>query len=137
MPCYIHAHNKKDMDLCRQVVTELYPDYLPKFNEVMGRTWQHKFNCFIMDRKHLDSYCTWLFSILFEIEKRTDLDAYDVYQGRVLGYLAERLLDVWLEHDQVEFQEVKLAMLEKQNWLLKGTRFLKRKFFKSARPFQE
>ena len=65
------------------------------------------------------------------------MDAYDVYQGRVLGYLAERLLDVWLEHDQVEFQEVKLAMLEKQNWLLKGTRFLKRKFFKSARPFQE
>ena len=134
---YIHAHNKKDMDLCRQVVTELYPDYLPKFNEVMGRTWQHKFNCFIMDRKHLDSYCTWLFSILFEIEKRTDLDAYDVYQGRVLGYLAERLLDVWLEHDQVEFQEVKLAMLEKQNWLKKGTNFLKRKFFKSARPFHE
>lgn len=133
---YIHAHNKKDLDLCRQVITELYPDYLPKFNEVMGRTWQHKFNTFIMDRKHLDSYCTWLFNILFEIEKRTDLDVYDVYQGRVLGYLAERLLDVWLEHDQIEFQEVKLAMLEKQNWLIKGTNFLKRKFIKSARPFQ-
>ncbi len=133
---YIHAHNKKDLDLCREVISEIYPDYLAKFDEVMGRTWSHRFNTFIMDRAHVDSYCTWLFNILFEIEKRTDIDAYnDVYQGRVLGYLAERLMDVWLEHDEVPFQEVKLAMLEKQNWLKKGFRFLKRKFFKSARPF--
>ena len=119
-----------------QIVIEIYPDYLETLNKVMGRTWQHKFNTFIMDRKNLDSYCTWLFNILFEMEKRTDLDAYDVYQGRVLGYIAERLLDVWLEHDKVDFCEVKLAMLEKQNWLKKGMNFLKRKFIKSARPFQ-
>ena len=56
-------------------------------------------------------------------------DGLGVSSGATSGCVAE--------HDQVEFQEVKLAMLEKQNWLLKGTRFLKRKFFKSARPFQE
>ncbi len=132
---YIHAHNKKDLDLCRLVISEIYPEYLAKFDEVMGRTWSHKFNTFIMDRVHLNAFCTWLFDILFEIEKRTDFDGYDEYQQRVLGYLAERLMDVWLEHDQVEFQEVKLLLLERPNWFKKGYHFLKRKFIKSARPF--
>ena len=132
---YNHAHNPKDLALARQVVAELYPDYLEKFDAVMRRTWSHKFNTFIMDREHLDSFCMWIFNILFEIEKRNDMDQYGVYQGRVLGYLAERLMDVWLEHDQVEFQEVRLQMLEKTNWPQKGWNFLKRKFIKSARPF--
>ncbi len=135
---YIHAHNKRDLEVCREVIADIYPDYLAKFDEVMHRTYSHKFNTFIMDRAHVDSFCTWLFAILFEIEKRIDIDAYnDVYQGRVLGYLAERLMDVWLEQDNVEYQEVKLAMLEKQNWFKKGFNFLKRKFIKSSRPFGE
>lgn len=131
---YIHAHDPIGLKVCREVVADLYPDYLPKYDEVMKRTWSHKFNTFIMDHAHLDSFCTWLFAILFEVDSRIDLDQYDVYQGRVCGYLAERLLDVWLEYDHVPYQEVKLALLEKQNWPLKITNFLKRKFFKSARP---
>lgn len=132
---YIHAHNKKDLDIARSVIKDLYPEYLPKFNEVMKRTWLHINNAFIMDKNHLNDFCTWLFDILFEMEKRNDFDKYDVYQGRVLGYMAERLLDVWLEYNNVEYQEVKNAMLEKENWFLKIYNFLKRKFIKNKRPF--
>jgi hypothetical protein len=135
---YVHAHNARDLRVCREVVGDLYPDYLDKFDEVLHRTWSHKFNTFIMDREHLDSFCTWLFDILFEVDKRVNLDQYDTYQGRVCGYLAERLMDVWLEHDNVEFQELKLAMLENPHWEKKIINFLKRKFLKSARPsFEE
>ena len=132
---YIHAHNKKDLDLCRTVIGEICPEYLSNFNAVMSRTWLHINNAFIMDKEHLNQFCTWLFSILFEIEKRTDLDAYDVYQGRVLGYLSERLLDTWLEFNHVEYQEVRLALLENPHIVAKGINFLKRKFIRSARPF--
>lgn len=132
---YIHAHNRMDLELTKDVIRDICPEYFPKFEEVLNRTWLHINNAFIMDKEHIDQFCTWLFAILFEMEKRTDFDKYDVYQGRVLGYMSERLLDVWLEYNNVEYQEVKYALLEKENWLKKGFNFLKRKFIKSSRPF--
>lgn len=123
-----HAHNKEDMGLCRTVVSELYPDCVDVFNCVMSRTWQHNYNMFIMKKEFADDYCDWLFSILFELEKRIDFNKYkDPYQSRVLGYIGERLLDVWLEYRKIEYKEVPVVMLEKQNWPKKIFRFLKRK----------
>ena len=43
-----------------------------------------------------DRYCSWLFDILFEAEKKIDLNNYDEYQKRVMGFLSERLFRVWL-----------------------------------------
>lgn len=135
---FIHAHSKQDMDVCREVIKEMYPDCFDVFNKVMKRTWQHNYNMFVMNKKTVDDYCTWLFSILFEIEKRIDLEKYtDPYSARVLGYLGERLLDVFIEYKQIRYQEVKVIMLEKQNWIKKGFKFIKRKFSPEIRKYSD
>ena len=125
---FIHSHGKKEMDICRSVISELYPDCLCVFNKVMKRTWQHNYNMFVMDRYTANSYCEWLFAILFEIEKRIDLNTYnDPYSARILGYLGERLLDVFIEYKHISYQEVKVIMLEKQNTFKKYLNFIRRK----------
>ena len=112
----------------RQVIHEKYPQYMPSFEKVMKRTWAHMFNMFIMKRKPLDEYCTWMFDVLSEVEKRTDISNYSDYEKRVYGFLSELLLDVWLEcHSEYKTVEVNYVFMEKQNWLLKGGKFLKRK----------
>ena len=40
----------------------------------------------------------WWFGILFEFEQQVDLKTYEGYQKRVLGFLAERLLNVWFDY---------------------------------------
>ena len=45
--------------------------------------------------------------------------------------LAERLMDVYLDTRKVKYRECAVVNLEKQHWLQKGFRFLKRKFCKS------
>ena len=94
---YNHAHPREGLDITEQIMQEQYPEYAEAFGLVMNRTWAHMFNMFVMRRDLFDSYCTWLFSVLFELEKRLDISSFDTYNRRVFGFVSERLLDVWLE----------------------------------------
>lgn len=125
---YNHAHPREGLDITEQIIKEQYPDYAKAFGLVMNRTWAHMFNMFVMRRDFFDSYCTWLFSVLFELEKRLDISAFDAYNRRVFGFVSERLLDVWLEKNKIPYKEQNVTFMEHQNWLKKGGLFLKRKF---------
>ena len=84
------------------------------------------FNMFVMRRDLLNEYCEWLFAVLSELEKRLDISSFDVYQSRVFGFVGERLLDVWLETNHICYAEQNISFMESQNWLKKGSSFLKR-----------
>ena len=125
---YAHAHHAADLDTTREIIVERCPDYLAAFDASMKRTRGHRFNMFIMRRKLLEEYCTWLFDILFELERRLDISSYSANDSRVFGFVSERLLDVWLETKRVPCQELPYVFLENQNWLKKGAAFLRRKW---------
>ena len=88
---------------------------------------RHVFNMFIMKKEILDEYCTWLFGILFELEKRIDASKYDSFHARFYGRVSERLLDVWINKNQIKYEEVKVMDMQKINWWKKGTSFLRAK----------
>lgn len=124
---YNHSHYAKDLDMTEKIIQEKYPQYSEAFSKVMERTWAHMFNMFVMRRDYFDEYCNWLFDVLQELEKRTDITDYDAVEARIYGYISELLLDVWLETNKLEYYEQNVAFLEPQNWLKKGGVFLKRK----------
>ncbi len=125
---YEHAHNKCDLDEAERIIQELYPKYSEAFEKVMGRTKLHILNMFVMKKQLFDEYCSWLFSILFELEKRIDVTNYSQYEARVFGFISERLFNVWLEKQQLKVKEMPVINLEKVNWVRKIAKFLKRKF---------
>lgn len=125
---YCHAHHAEGLNMTKDIIRHDYPEYLPYFQIVMHRTWAHMFNMFVMRRDLFDAYCEWLFSILFKLERRLDISEYDVYEKRVFGFIGELLLDVWLERNHIPYYEQNISVLEKQNWIVKGGSFLKRKF---------
>ena len=95
----------------------------------MNRTWAHMFNMFVMRRDLYNDYMQWMFNILFELEKRVDITGWDTYESRIYGFVSELLLDVWLEHTQIDYAEQNVSFMEKQDWIKKGGAFLKRKVF--------
>lgn len=127
---YNHSYYEKDLNETECIIKEIYPEFSRAFNKVMNRTWAHMFNMFVMRKDYFDEYCEWLFTILFELEKRIDISSYTVMEARVFGFISELLLDVWLETKQIKYKEVNVSFMEKQNWLKKGTLFLKRKFIR-------
>ena len=127
---YAHAHYKKDLDVLEEVLKEYSPEYMDAFNGVMQQRSLYLYNMFVMRTENFDAYCKWLFPILFEVEKRVDISQYDRYQRRIFGFLAERLFNVWLLHEQLKAKEVKVVNLEGENLILKAVNMLKRKYFK-------
>jgi hypothetical protein len=124
---YIHAHKREGLDMAIEIIKNDYPEYVVACDAVMNRTWAHMFNMFIMKRKILDEYCEWLFDILFKAEEKLDLSDYSADESRVFGFASELLLDVWLETNGVKYRECKVVFMEKQNWIIKGGKFLARK----------
>lgn len=94
----------------------------------MGRTRLHILNMFVMKKTLFDEYCSWMFNILFKLEKRIDISGYNQYEARVFGFISERLFNVWLEKQQLKVKEVPVVNLEKVNWVKKINKFLIRKF---------
>jgi hypothetical protein len=93
---YVHAHPKEPLEATRDVIAENYPSYLDAFDQVMHKTSAHMFNMFIMKKKEFNQYSEWLFDVLFKVEERIDISRYSVQDARVFGFLAERLMDVWI-----------------------------------------
>ena len=63
------------------------------------------FNMFVMRRDLYDDYMQWMFSILFELEKRVDITGWDTYESRIYGFVSELLLDVWLEYNHIDYED--------------------------------
>lgn len=86
------------VDLFIEVVKELYPQFTKDISDYFyGQKWLG-FNCFIMEREIFKDYSTKLFSILFEFEKRLDDSNFNKEQKRIIGYMGECFLAIYLGH---------------------------------------
>ncbi len=124
---YEHAHNPNDLAVLEQVVAEMHPEALEAFCHVMGQTSGHRFNMFVMSCEKFNDYCSFVFPILFEVEKRIDISNYDDYNRRVFGFLGERLMDVWIEARGVRYVEQSVAFIGEMDWPRKVYNFIMRK----------
>lgn len=91
-------HHESDLILCRDMIARTCPEYLPSWRRVFSddRGWFN--NMFVLRSSIFRAYCSWLFPLLQEVEPQIPLERYGVQERRVMGYLAERLLNVWLLH---------------------------------------
>ncbi|WP_434290060.1 DUF4422 domain-containing protein [Clostridium botulinum] len=125
---YGNAHHIKDLEETKKIISELYPEYISSFDKVMKGKKLHLYNMFVMDKENFNKYCEWIFSILFELEKRIDISNYDNYQKRIFGFLSERLFNVWIVKNQKTVYEMDVINMENINWPSKIRGFIKRKF---------
>lgn len=133
---YVHTLNETHLDKTRKIIEERCPDCLASYDRVMHRTWGYMFNMMVMRRDLFSEYCSWLFPILSALEQQVDLTGYSDFDKRLFGRVSELLFDVWIEQriaekriSRKEIKEVRLLSMEPVNWWIKGTSFLKAKFF--------
>ena len=125
---YAHTFDGSQFDECRRVLEELCPEYVPAWDRLMESRGAHIFNMFAMRSDLFDSYCEWLFRVLFALDERIDSHQYDEFGARYLGRVSERLLDPWLDTNGLSCKELPVVSPEPVDWVKKGSGFLAAKF---------
>lgn len=103
---YRRYHDINDLNLLRLVIAEKHPDYLGAFESVMTGKRLYANNMFILKDKQFQEFMSWWFDVLFEFERRIELKNYSDYQKRILGFIAERLLNIWFQKKQLNCVEL-------------------------------
>ena len=90
------AHGNEDLDKAIQIIKEEYPSYNLAIKTYLNSHQLHMFNMFIMKKELFFHYAEWLFNILHKLDKKLDYTNRTHQSLRVLGYIAERLLGIFI-----------------------------------------
>lgn len=93
---YRNGHHGDDLDVLQGVVADLAPEYLEAYRRVFSGRKLSLYNMFLMDRSRFDEFASWLFPILQSVNSQIDYASRTSYQKRTMGYLGERMLNVWV-----------------------------------------
>ena len=110
---YARRHDAKDLILLRKIINEKHPTYMAALDEVLQSKRLYANNMFVLRKNHFEEFMTWWFDILFEFEKQIDLKTKTGYQERILGFIAERLLNVWFAHKKLNVVELPVIYFKK------------------------
>lgn len=124
---YAHTFDESHLNAARDSLQQLSPEALPAFEGHMNRRSAHIWNMAIMRRDVLDDWCSWLFPVLEDVEARVDFSDMSSFEERVVGRVAERLFDPWMQMRALSCCECGVTAMEKTNWLKKGSSFLSAK----------
>lgn len=107
---YSKYHKGDDLKMLREVVFDCYPEYIESYDTIMQSFCLSAFNMLVARNELFKEYSEWLFSILFEVEKRIILSD-DPYQKRVFGFMGERLLNVFVFHKKLKINYKSVAVI--------------------------
>lgn len=113
---FASAHFIRDLDNCGTVIKKRYPEYYLSFLNLKKMHKSYVCNMIITSKKIFDDYSKWLFEILEDVEKMTNMTDYDDYQKRLYGFLSERLINVYFDyHKELRILEKPIFMVNDKN----------------------
>jgi hypothetical protein len=121
-------HNSFDYICLEEIVHEMCPEYYESFVHVWERNSKMSLYCMFVAKYDLfDKYFNWLFPLLFEAERRIDVSKYPKYQKRVLAFLAERMLNVFVYHHKlrIDYKPIYFIHAPEENYKEKSNIILK------------
>ena len=102
--------------ILRKHILKAQPDYLDAFDAVIDSMTFYKCNMFITRRNVLDAYCKWLFSFLIdateEVLRGAKLQNLPWSPRRLMSFLAERMLTVWLIKNRLRIKELDIMFIK-------------------------
>ena len=104
-------HKPYYLDNTREVIRDIYPDYLSDYDSLVNDKHTYFGNIMIAGSKLFGNYVKWLFDILFELERRIVIEEEDSYHRRIFGFISEFLWYLWVWHNNINAKELKVGIV--------------------------
>lgn len=101
-----------DLELCLQIIRKHYPDMYDTALTLLSEQRLYPANIFIAKREIFDTYCQWLFTILFAVEQKIQQEVIQrpSNQQAVYPLLAELLLNIYVADLQKKNPSLKIVV---------------------------
>ena len=109
---YAHQVSNDALRRCCELIIKKDKTYEKIINRLLRQNYYHCFNMFYCKKELMNEYCQWLFEILFDFEKKIDITEWSAQQQRVYGFIAEFLMNVWIEKKGLIVKEIDVAQSE-------------------------
>lgn len=114
----VKTSRREDYDNLVEVLLKHHPEYANAVFKFSHGTIKHFYNMFVMKWELFEEYCSFLFPILFEVEPKINIQNRCREGYRVMGYLAEIMLSMFI----FKKKEEKLAIKELYVSYIKDTK---------------
>lgn len=108
--------DKKIVELSREIFKKVHPEDIDMYDKVMVGSCAHLLNIIIARKSDFDAYCEWLFPFLFDLEDAIKMKYPDEEFPRVIGLVAERIMDVWIAKSGIRVKECFTLNTERIDW---------------------
>lgn len=101
---YCGAQISNDMRVFLSVIDEMCGEKYKKASNdiIMKGNSMSPCDMFIMTWENFDKYCSWVFPLLAEVERRTDISHYNSNNKRLYGYLGEITLNIFIYANKIK-----------------------------------
>lgn len=113
---YCEGHYSSDFRILGDIIRDtLPPKYIQAFMDTQLNSNQFSpFNMFIMRWEQFDRYCQWLFPLLQKVEEKINIANYSTFQKRIYGYMAERLLNVYIAAEKIKTKQYPVLKISEE-----------------------
>lgn len=114
--------HEEDLKIMLSVIAQMHPDYYQAAKEYLDGHYGYFCAMHIMKKNLFQSYCEWLYPILFKLEEEIDISHYTQEGQRTVGHLAERLLGIYIlqlkkDHPEIKIKELQTVLFQQPKLL--------------------
>jgi hypothetical protein len=93
---FMRVHGERVWTLTLEILRAKYPALSSRAPQIFSGNRLYRHNMFIAGREFVEAYCAFLFDVLFELQPSAGSLQFDDYQQRYGGFVAERLLTLYI-----------------------------------------
>ena len=86
----------EDFNLALEILHNKHPEFDKYVKKGLSAKRMYLYNMFIMKSDLFNSYCEWLFPIVFELHEKTNYEKRSIASKRMVGYVSERLFSIYV-----------------------------------------
>ncbi|MCL9662781.1 DUF4422 domain-containing protein [Paenibacillus hunanensis] len=93
-------HHSEHIDYALEYISQHNEDYIQSAQAILTGNEISLYNMFVMHVSLFRQYCEWLFPLLQYVESKVDTTTFNTQELRYIGFLTERLFNVFIHHQK-------------------------------------